>query len=262
MFQQFPDTPVREFDRDWTRDHDDRAIDDGPPHPLEPPISFPRGRWTNRKGYRSNKLRFRILIGLIVIGVMINVYLAGLNLQGASLIDRFMVGTSGLAELERWSENVVAVAGVALLLLLPSGVMLLAWASRAIDNAPELHGGTPPWSPRWFLGWWFIPVANFVMPFRIIADLNRRMAWSVGTAMTWLVVVWWLVLLFDRIVGQIIFSSPADTLAQLRDGLVWTAVGAMVSISSLVLTALVVWRIQRHSDFRIDTSIAEAETRR
>ena len=45
------------------------------------------------------------------------------------------------------------------------------WMHRVFRNMPALGEHGMRWSPAWAAGGWFIPIANFVIPYRVLSEL-------------------------------------------------------------------------------------------
>jgi hypothetical protein len=56
--------------------------------------------------------------------------------------------------------------------LLVAGIAFITWLVQARRNAGRL-GGAPAWAAGWAVGGWFIPVANLVIPYRVVRDVRR-----------------------------------------------------------------------------------------
>ena len=50
-------------------------------------------------------------------------------------------------------------------------VLFLMWVYRSYRNLSPLKARNLEFSPGWAVGWWFVPLANFVKPFQIIREL-------------------------------------------------------------------------------------------
>jgi hypothetical protein len=72
----------------------------------------------------------------------------------------------------------LVLAGVGILLLtfalvITSAVMFCVFAVRANKNARALGALGMKFAPGWCAGWWFIPIANYFMPYRCMAEIYR-----------------------------------------------------------------------------------------
>jgi hypothetical protein len=68
---------------------------------------------------------------------------------------------------------VVLVLGVIVFLagLIGAAIAVPMWMHRAFRNLPALGEQGLRWSPAWAAGGWFIPFANFVIPYRVTREL-------------------------------------------------------------------------------------------
>lgn len=57
-----------------------------------------------------------------------------------------------------------------------AGLTFLGWLARAYRNVPALGGAPPRFGAGLAVGAWFIPVANWVLPYLVVADLARASA--------------------------------------------------------------------------------------
>jgi len=70
----------------------------------------------------------------------------------------------------------------------------LIWQHRAQANVWAIPSPVKPdITPGWAVGWWFVPVANLVMPFLAVRELSRRSADATGSQRSALILwTWWL----------------------------------------------------------------------
>lgn len=201
--------------------------------------------------YRSAGLRARIVIGCFVLAVLAAAANVQHQLSGLTIIDLAERGQLTIARAEEFDRSGLILAilyGASLLLSL---IALLAWLSRSVDNVPSLGGGTPIATPRWSIGWWFIPLANLVRPYRIIRDVHDRMATDDRRGGGWVILGWWLFWIVSNFIGSMLLQRDTpDTLDGLRT---WFSVGAIIEaldIPAVVLAIVIVRRIQARADDR------------
>ena len=216
------------------------------PAPRTTPLD---GTWVS-PGYRSGHLRATVACltlglatGSIVIIAILTLGILGLldDAGGGSLTG---AGASGYVEVVAAWELVNAVA------VLLAGVAFLAWQSRSIANVPWLGGGTPAISPGWSIAWWLIPFADLFMPYRSMADLERRTA--AGIPRTRLMAAWWVLFVGCNVVDRLLSLAMAETASvDEARSLVIVDVLALIGIAvSGVLGIVVVRGIQRASEAR------------
>lgn len=52
-----------------------------------------------------------------------------------------------------------------------AAITFLMWLHRCYRNLPALGATELRFSPRWAVGWWFVPLANFVQPVRVVIEV-------------------------------------------------------------------------------------------
>ncbi|MEU0076962.1 DUF4328 domain-containing protein [Micromonospora tulbaghiae] len=91
-----------------------------------------------------------------------------------------------------------------LLALLTAATLVVIWTWRARKNLDAFPGAVPNLGPAWAIAGWLVPLANLVVPARVLADLLRNSVWR--RRQSWLVGVWWaswlVFLIGDRFVAR------------------------------------------------------------
>lgn len=167
------------------------------------------------RAYRSGHTRSRvitILLGLIAFIALFSVIQDG---QGFGVIEDAKMGLLFPGEAAAYDTGVAHLSTASLALSLVAAIAFLAWLSRTVDNAPVLRAGIPSVTPRWSIGWWFVPIANLVKPYQIVRDIHDRMGLSGLSRGDWIVLAWWITFLVGRAVvlfAQLI-SKPINPAA-------------------------------------------------
>lgn len=127
-----------------------------------------------------------------------------------------------------------------------SGIIFLVWLFRIYKNLESLRTDPIEFSPGWAVGWWFIPLLNFVKPFQVVrdawlesdpkvnleADLFSRIKGGGPNFLT----VWWAFwifgLLLSNVSPRLIDAANTDSFAlsgyfYSLQGIVWTAGGIL-----------------------------------
>jgi hypothetical protein len=120
--------------------------------------------------------------------------------------------------------------------------------SVAVDNPPSLGVGTPVATPRWSIGWWFMPFANFVMPYRIVQDLDDLTA-EEATYGSRLVLAWWLTFLLAYVLGKYVARLfPLKTIDDLQTKLVVNLSVEALAVVAAVLAIMMIRRMQANAE--------------
>ncbi len=112
------------------------------------------------------------------------------------------------AQVQRADSSVSGAAGFWLLVFIATVVAWLIWQYRAQVNAQHLTTKKLTFSPGWAVGWWFIPFANLVQPFRAVRELWQASGTTGSVEGTWpVLVLWWIAWLGFNLVS--VFARDA-----------------------------------------------------
>jgi hypothetical protein len=175
------------------------------------------------------------------------------------LIDRIIDGSATHSERATFQQFADSVGLLLSAVMIISEVAVLAWLSRTVEIVPQLGGGTPRRSPREAIGWWFIPIASFVIPFQIVRDVHRRLETPSRRGGDGAILAWWLLF----IVGGVVLRAArfaingATTFDTLRsyEGI---AVAAFVATAA---SGLLLVRIVREIESRASGRAVSASVR-
>ncbi len=138
----------------------------------------------------------------VVVTVIANVLVALWPVAGAALAqqasddrDAALLDTALLAE--------TLLTTVALLTMIVAGVFVIVWLYRARANLDKLGVTATGPGRGWAIGGWFVPFANLVIPFRVMAAVVRGSLPRSGRleAMLW---IWWLAWAGGTVLDQIL----------------------------------------------------------
>lgn len=144
------------------------------------------------------------LIGIIVIGnIGVDLYVGHWlkQIRDHAVDDPAMLQVSllGAQHIQRWLN----ICYSALLLL--NVVLFCFWLHRAAGNLRALGARRLEFTPGWTVGWFFVPVANLVMPYRTVRELwlasRSPVDWSARHVVL-PVLLWWLAYLLAGFLGQ------------------------------------------------------------
>jgi hypothetical protein len=117
------------------------------------------------------------------------------------------------------------------LLFALSAVLIARWIYHAHGTADANRYDSPEISPEWAVGWFLVPVANFVMPYVAMCQLvNRSFGRSSVAAETAPVRRWWLALLAGGILEYL--GSPLAEREPMLAGMTLLAIGTALRIAS------------------------------
>lgn len=202
-----------------------------------------------RSSFRSARTRANLLIGLLWLSLAASVFASAIDLWGFQTVDAYLANRATSDDLDSF-DLVFGLSGLAdSVIFLITAVTWLAWQSRTVDNESSLVIGPSPWTPRWSMGWWFVPFANLYQPYRIMRDIYRRHHAGDRTDIG-LVKLWWALWLVMNLTtnaaGRLWLGL--DTLDELQDGLVIWLVADIASIVLVFPAVRLVRSIQDRAD--------------
>jgi hypothetical protein len=226
-----------------------------PSRPAQPPDREREGTWRS-PGHRSSRLRAWIAVILLAAIVAVDLLGVWVDLRGVMLMADAEAGTLTEATAVAFDDLHGAVGILQVVLLIASGVAVLAWLSRVVDNVPPLTGHTPQRGPRAAIGWWFVPVANLVVPYMIVSDTARRLRHS-GDRTGLVLPLWWTLWIASNVLSYLVARVPTDTIDQLRAVFGVFALGDLTDAVAGILLIVIVRRVEtwsavRASDLGVD----------
>jgi hypothetical protein len=195
-------------------------------------------------GYRSPQGLARLAVVGLVFAFFAELF--SLLAEGGrlSIVNRAINHETLSAGEANTSDDIVrASALIGLAVLIGCAATFLVWLFRIVANNHALGARALRFTPGWSVGWWFIPIANFVRPFQVVAESWRaadpRQPRSspdgrAASRVSPLVVVWWIAFIVGNVIARFSVATGPDTL----DGLHTTTEAAILSSSVLLVAAL------------------------
>ncbi len=131
-----------------------------------------------------------------------------------------------------------------LVLLVVTTIAFLMWVYRANWNAHALGAVDMRFRPGWAVGWYFIPLANLWMPFRVMSEIWRVSAnpgdWQ-NTPRSSVLGWWWALYLLHSGFNGAAYSDETGSVTQLMTDAVFAALASLLGVA----LNLVAWRMIR-----------------
>jgi hypothetical protein len=208
-----------------------------PSHVEVPRTGIPPDARTYGKPYRSGRTLALWTVGLIAAAIGMGAVSILAWGSYIATLSRFSAGEASSAE----ASGIRAVALMVLffVLFLTSGFVWLFWQYRAHSNLRALGATDLRYTPGWAVGWWFIPLANIVMPYLTTRELWKASDPNAGAVdwkrsrTTWLLPIWWGTWLATQIPAQIasVVAEESDVPSQIA------ASGWLIAFTGLVVVA-------------------------
>ncbi|HMF84194.1 MAG TPA: DUF4328 domain-containing protein [Acidimicrobiia bacterium] len=148
-------------------------------------------------------------------------------------------------------------------------VLLVIWLYRAAKNNEALGRQSPRLGPGWAIGGWFIPIAQFVIPFIVMDDVWRGSDPSIARGdpgwrrSSTLGAIWaWLVFVVIWLIPSTIASSSGDVRADEPDKVrrddILRIIGSFGAVVAAVFAIVVIRRISARQEECLRTQQAAA----
>lgn len=178
-----------------------------PPRDDEPPAVVDRS--IPRKPVTALRTTLLVLFGLAAVGVLADAY--GVLRVGLALDDRELSEAQLQSELSWYEEYSVMIAGLGLWLRVATAVVWFVWLVRCNRNLRSLGFEHLEFGPAAVVWWWFVPLANLLLPFQIVRELwqgshavSQGQISLFGSTSTVIVAVWWLSFLLGRLASILV----------------------------------------------------------
>lgn len=182
------------------------------PRAIEVPLTGaapPDARFSPTGSYRSGRGLANAIVVLISVTMVVGLVSAGLWGGRLATISSFRRGVATVRALEDSREAALGTDGFIVFFALVTGIIWLVWQHRSHANLRALGAAQLKYTPAWGVAWWFIPVANIVMPYLTVRELYKASDPQAGSV-DWaarggagLVAVWWAARLITQALFQV-----------------------------------------------------------
>jgi hypothetical protein len=188
--------------------------------------------------YRPSAARGKVAIALLLLMGLLAAITAVHFFTAFDLADRAARSALRPADATAFDNRTQKLSQLALFGSIATAVAWFVWLHRAVANARSLGVPTEA-TPGWSVGWWFIPFANLVKPYRILRSLYD----GVGSGGNGIVGAWWGSYLIAAVLGEFaaLQSSPTPDAFRIYAGSYLAC--DLFRVASAILAALLVWTI-------------------
>ena len=183
-------------------------------------------------GYKSSRTRADWASAMLIIVILITTARAYFTYEEIGLLERILLGEQVSEDETNPSyQRIALIGGFWVVAQIVAAVFFFFWLHRAFKNLVHLEVAGTWFSPGSGIGWWFVPLANLVIPYHAMKQL-----WKTSDVITilrnstlekniWkeantspLLIVWWLLWLVcwflyswvDAPLSNIDLSEPAS----------------------------------------------------
>ena len=190
------------------------------------PAAIP-GHKSNAR-YVETKLLGQWVIGLLMANVIILLLSVGLDFSMINYARNSLNGfPPPVVEFDEFWLRVIAESILAGITYICASVMFLVWLHRVHGNLEALGVRNFNFDSTWIIGWWFIPLANYVKPGQAVGDIWRASdpnlpfgtEWRMGQTSN-IVTLWWISFVMASVIGSlaVLMMVPEDPESLLSAG--------------------------------------------
>jgi hypothetical protein len=117
----------------------------------------------------ASPARIALLVAMVGLGAQLLASVGALH-DTVRVVDRIVNSKNGTVPKTTVNPALSLVSNLGLVAVLVGLVLFMIWSFRAAKaaRAVGIHG---QWAPGWFIGAWFIPIANLVLPYLCVKSL-------------------------------------------------------------------------------------------
>jgi hypothetical protein len=208
------------------------------------------------------------VLGLVLSGLAQLVGLGALTGR-LSIVNRMATGESVSFTEATSSDDVVrASAFIELAVLVICAITFLVWLHRVVANNQTLGARGLRFGPGVAVGWWFIPIANLYMPFRVVAEAWRAAdpqhpgstpPERAAKRLPRVLAAWWSTLILGSLAARFAaLGRTHDTLDGLRSSTMLFMAASALLVLSAMLAILVVTSLTARQQAQRDGLAARA----
>lgn len=170
--------------------------------------------------------RARWTIYLLGAGILLNVAAVASDYAQLELIGRLAAGANvPEADIDASDTRQSLIVFGQLALAIVTAIVAFMWVHAANRAARELGAGEMQFTPGWAVGWFFVPIANFFQPYRVVNELwkasdperprSDSTAWKHAPSPP-LIAGWWIALIVEGVLSRVISIAGDDTIEELQ----------------------------------------------
>jgi hypothetical protein len=163
---------------------------------------------------------------------------------------------AGQITLAEWHTSAMRIRDLAIVevfLYVATAVVFLRWLHRSYANLVALGARELRFSPRWAVGYWFVPIVNLVRPKQTMDELWRQTTTPDGRPKegTWLTMFWWGAFLVGGVTTRVGTNIHAHSISDLKNRNTWWLVSTVLYVASAALAYRLVRAITARQDLRV-----------
>lgn len=223
--------------------------------------------------YQSSRIRANWTRVLLIVFGVISLVSIFFTITEIGLLEQIESGAIvSEAEVTNNDDRQAAIGALYIVAFVATVIAFCMWIHRASTNLPPLGVHDQRFSPRWAVGWWFVPIMWLFRPYQVMKEvwkgsypikgLVAQAAWRdapVSPLLGW----WWAAWLLSAWVGNVgvqIFLR-GQTTDELITGDWLVVVSEVIGILAIVLVFVLVQQITSNQEEKYTAREAEEESK-
>jgi hypothetical protein len=197
---------------------------------------------------RANRLVGQLTQVLLALSIPLQILAITRVMHQRSALDDAVRGTGSRSAVADADHEVRVVSVVIIVAVLVTAAVFITWLYRLRKDAGMFHPQLQERGAGWAIGGWFIPFANFVIPFLVTREVARALALPVGRydqepKQPPILAAWWALWVVGAISNRIILAQDPGTPSAFDTHVTWEIVSALITIAAALLAIAVVQRL-------------------
>ena len=223
--------------------------------------------------YQSSRIRANWTRVLLIVFGVISLVSIFFTITEIGLLEQIESGAIvSEAEVTNNDDRQAAIGALYIVAFVATVIAFCMWIHRASTNLPPLGVHDQRFSPRWAVGWWFVPIMWLFRPYQVMKEvwkgsypiqgLVAQAAWRDAPASP-LLGWWWAAWLLSAWVGDVgvqIFLR-GQTTDELITGDWLVVVSEVIGILAIVLVFVLVQQITSNQEEKYTAREAEEESK-
>lgn len=191
---------------------------------------------------KNNLPRNKTTIACFSVALALILTLLAMYVWQFYLLFGYRKGTVSMDDLNQSDYILKIITIVFEIVIIASSISFLLWFRRAYYNLIQINHFAAGYSDGWAIGWWFIPLANYYMPYKTMQEIWRGNIEACGpnTNIKYpaaMLGIWWIAYLIRSVASMSVYflaSGGPNNFTLLREIAIVSEVSGVISIIMLL----------------------------
>lgn len=191
---------------------------------------------------KNNLFRNKITIACFSVALALILTLLTMYIWQFYLLNGYRNGIVSMEDLNQSDYILKVITIVFEVVIIITSISFLFWFRRAYYNLIQINPLAASYADGWAIGWWFVPFANYYMPYKTMQEIweGNIQACGVNTRIKYpaaIVIIWWITYLIRSIASLIIYfiaKGEQKDFTLLREFAIVSDLSGAISIIMLI----------------------------